>query len=295
MQAETFHFNIGKFKCIAINDGYHRYAPSMFPPPATMLFCNAPVDQLEPLLAQHNIKLNEWAAWVSPYICLLINTGEQLVLVDTGANGLSPDTGNLIKNLQDEGITPEDIDIIILTHAHPDHISGNTLDNGQLAFPKAQFVMSKTEWEFWTSGEAEASLDEKTREVLLSVTQKNLSPIAGKVELIDGDKVIIPGIRAISAPGHTPGHMAILISSNEEQLLHIVDAFLHPVHLEHPEWHAIFDQSPEQVLTTRTHLIELAITINPLVMAFHFPFPGLGHIIKKDRTWEWKPITIGEN
>ena len=295
MRADSYHFKVGKFKCIAIKDGDHIYAPPIFPPPATMLFCNAPIDQLEPVLAQHNINLKEWGAWASPYNCLLINTGKQLVLVDTGAKGLSPDTGNLISNLQDEGIAPEDIDIIILTHAHPDHISGNTLDNGQLAFPKAQFVMSKTEWEFWTSGEAEASLDEKTREVLMAVTRKNLPPIANHVKLIEGDQVIIPGIRAISAPGHTPGHMALLISSAEEQLLHVVDSFLHPIHLEHPEWHAIFDHAPEQVLKTRTHLFELAITINPLVMAFHFPFPGLGHIIKKDRTWGWKPITIGEN
>lgn len=291
MLSDSYHFNIGNFKCIAIKDGDHIYAPPIFPPPATMLFCNAPEEQLEQALAQHNIQPNEWTNWQSPYICLLINTGAQLVLIDTGAGSLAPETGNLINNLQDEGIRPEDIDIVVLTHAHPDHIGGNTLDNGKLAFPNARYVMSKTEWEFWTSGEAEATLDEITSEVLLSVTRKNLPPIANNVALIEGDKVIIPGIRAISAPGHTPGHMALLISSADEQLLHVVDAVLHPIHLEHPEWHAVFDHSPEQVLKTRTHLYELAVTLNPLVMACHFPFPGLGRIVKDAGKTKWIPLS----
>ena len=292
MSSDSYHFKVGNFKCIAINDGYHTYAPPTFPPPPTLLFCNAPADQLEPVLAQHNIKLKEWTAWVSPYTCLLINTGEQLVLVDTGANGLSPDTGNLIKNLQDEGITPEEIDLIILTHAHPDHISGNTLDNGQLAFPNAQFVMSKTEWEFWTSGKAEATLDEKIKDVLLSVTRQNLPPIADKVELVEGDKVIIPGIRCIAAPGHTPGHMVLLISSEEDQLLHMVDTVLHPIHIEYPGWFSIFDYSPEEVVKSRKHLLELVVvTLKAKVLAFHFPFPGLGYIVKKDGVFKWQPLS----
>ena len=144
-----------------------------------------------------------------------------------------------------ENETIEDIDTVILTHAHPDHINGNTLDNGQLAFPNARYFMSKTEWDFWNSGEAEATLDEKIKDVLLSVTRQNLPPIAHKVELVEGDKVIIPGIRCIAAPGHTPGHMVLLISSEEDQLLHMVDTVLHPIHIEYPEWHSIFDYNPD--------------------------------------------------
>jgi glyoxylase-like metal-dependent hydrolase (beta-lactamase superfamily II) len=291
MPGDSYHFMVGKFICIAIKDGDHIYAPPIFPPPATMLFCNAPANQLAPALARHNIISKEWLAWPSPYICLLINTGKQLVLVDTGAGKLGAATGNLLNNLQNEGISPEEIDLVILTHAHPDHIGGITLDNGQLAFPNARYIMSKIEWDFWTSGEAEERLDEKTREVLLTVTRKNLPPIADIVELIEGDKVIMPGIRCISAPGHTPGHLALLISDEEEQLLHMVDTVLHPIHLEHPEWHSIFDINPDQVVNSRNSLLDIAVTLNPLVLAFHFPFPGLGHIVKEQGIFKWQPVS----
>ena len=292
MPGNSYHFKIGNFKCLAIKDGDHTYAPPTFPPPAIMLFSNAPADQLDVALNNHTIKPEEWMAWKSPYISLLIDTGEQLVLVDTGAGKIGPETGNLIKVLQDEGVEPGDIDMVILTHAHPDHIGGITMEDGELAFPNARFLMSKVEWDFWTLGEAEATLDGKMKEVLLSVTRKNLPPIADIVELIEGDKVIIPGIRCISAPGHTPGHMALLITSEEEQLLHMVDTVLHPVHLEHPEWHSIFDNNPAQVITSRNYLLDLATTINPLVLAFHFPFPGLGHMVNNGKFCEWKPISI---
>jgi glyoxylase-like metal-dependent hydrolase (beta-lactamase superfamily II) len=291
MSGNSYHFKVGNFKCLAINDGVHTYRPPSFPPPPTMLFCNAPMAKLEPVFSTYGINPNEWSAWASPYICLVINTGKQLILVDTGANGLDPETGKLIKNLGDEGIAPEDIDIVILTHAHPDHINGNTLDNGQLAFPNARYFMSKAEWDFWNSGEAEATLDEKIKDVLLSVTRQNLPPIAHKVELVEGDKVIIPGIRCIAAPGHTPGHMVLLISSEEDQLLHMVDTVLHPIHIEYPEWHSIFDYNPEEVVKSRKHLLELVVTLKAKVLAFHFPFPGLGHIVKKDGVFKWQPLS----
>ena len=82
------------------------------------------------------------------------------MLVDTGADGLDPNTGRLLQNLEAEGIAPEDIDMVILTHCHPDHIGGNTLDDGKLAFPNDRFAMWKDEWDFWTSEEAEVKLDE---------------------------------------------------------------------------------------------------------------------------------------
>ena len=292
MSSEIHHFKVGAFKCIVVSDGIHTYAPPTFPPPATFLFGNVPRDQLEQTLRKHNIKPDQWTEWISPYNCLLINTGEQSVLVDTGAKGLDPNTGRLIQNLQAEGIAPEDIDLVIITHCHPDHISGITLDDGELTFPNARFAMWKGEWDFWTSGEAEEKLDEHFREALLSFVRKNLPSIQDRLDLIEHEREILPGIQAISAPGHTPGHMALLISSEGEQLLNIVDTVLHPIHLEQPEWCATVDFAPDQVVATRRHLLNRAAAGNSLVLAFHFPFPGLGHIVQKGENWEWQPITV---
>lgn len=294
MNTDIYRFKLEDFQCIAVSDGTHAYAPPTFPPPAIFLFANAPKERLEQVLREHDLQPEQWLEWTSPYICLVVNTGKHRVLVDTGAGGLAPSTGKLLRNLQAAGITPEDIDTVILTHGHPDHIGGNTDDKGRLAFPDARYVMWKEEWDFWTSGQAEAKLDEHVREVLLKFARRNLPPIQGQLELVDHETEIVPGIRALAAPGHTPGHMALAISSKGKQLLCISDVVLHPIHLEQPEWHAAVDFAPEQVVATRRKLLKRAATEKALVIAFHFPFPGLGHVSQKEATWQWQPIsTIG--
>lgn len=102
--------------------------------------------------------------------------------------------------------------------------------------------------------------------------------------------LIVPGIHAVAAPGHTPGHMALAISSGGEQLLCISDTALHPIHVEHPDWCAVVDFAPQQVVTTRRRLFKRAANEKALVLGFHFPFPGLGHVIPKGDGWQWQPI-----
>jgi glyoxylase-like metal-dependent hydrolase (beta-lactamase superfamily II) len=262
----------------------------MFLPPAILLFVNAPKERLVQKLREHNIQPEKWVEWISPYICLLINTGRHRVLVDTGAGSLAPTTGKLIPNLRAEGIAPEDIDRVILTHGHPDHIGGNLNSEGKPAFPKARFVMWKDEWDFWTSEQAEQRLDEHVRARQIAFARKNLPPIQDRLDLVDHETEIVPGIRAVAAPGHTLGHMALAISSGGEQLLCISDAWLHPIHLESPDWCAAVDFAPEQVANTRRRLLSRAAAEKALVLAFHFPFPGLGHVVQKGEVWQWGSI-----
>lgn len=293
MSNETYHFNVGRLACIAVSDGTLTYTPPTFPPPATLLFTNAPKEPLERALLEHHLQIDQWAQWTSPYICLVVNTADHLVLVDTGADGLAPTTGRLMRNLQDVNIAPEDIDLVVLTHGHPDHIGGITDSEGKPAFPTARYVMWKDEWNFWTSEQAEQRLDEHIREMLIKFARENLPPIEAKVDLVDREKEIVPGIRAVAAPGHTPGHMALEVSSEGEHLLCISDAALHPIHLEQQEWHAAVDLTPAQALTTRRQLLQRAANQNALVLAFHFPFPGIGRIDQKGDGWQWLPIETG--
>jgi len=294
MSPDRYRFIVGNFECIAVSDGTHTYAPPTFPPPATFLFANAPRESLEQALREHDIQPEQWVEWVSPYICLVVNTGRHLVLVDTGSGGLDENTGKLLQNLQAEGITPEDIDTVIITHGHPDHIGGNTDSEGRLVFPNARFFMWKSEWDFWTSEQAETLLDEHVKKVLLMFARKNIPPIENQLDLVDSEMEIVPGIRAVEAQGHTPGHMALAISSGDDQLLVVSDVVLHPIHVEHPGWCASVDLFHEQVVATRHRLLSRAVAEKALVLAFHFPFPGLGHVVHKDEKWKWQPIeTIG--
>ena len=274
---------------MVVSDGTFAY-----PHPAKIFFVNAPKERLEQVLREHNLDPERREQYVSPYPSLVINTGQRRVLVDTGAGSLEPTTGRLIPNLQSEEIAPEDIDTVILTHGHPDHIGGNIDSRGKPAFPNARYIMWKDEWDFWTSEPdlAELDVDGHIKEVLITVARKNLPPIQDQLELVDHETEIVPGIRAVAAPGHTPGHMAVAITSDSEQLLYISDAVIHPIHLEQPEWYAAVDLAPEQVVTTRRRLLGRAAVEKPLVLAFHFPFPGLGHVVQKGEGWQWQPIDM---
>jgi glyoxylase-like metal-dependent hydrolase (beta-lactamase superfamily II) len=292
VSAETYRFQVGNLECLAVSDGGFTYGPPAFPPPAVLLFANASPADREETLRRHRLHSKDWTEWVSPYICLVINAGGRLALVDTGAGSLGPNTGRLLANLRVAGIEPTAIDTVILTHAHPDHIGGNTQAGGTVTFPGARFVMWKEEWQFWTSGAAAATLEEHMRPLLMRVAGQNLPPIQSQLELVDYDREVFPGVSAVAAPGHTPGHMALAISSGVGQLLVIGDAALHPVHVERPDWHAVFDCAPAQAEATRRRLWSWATSQQALVMAFHFPFPGLGRVSSGRRGWEWTPAPL---
>jgi glyoxylase-like metal-dependent hydrolase (beta-lactamase superfamily II) len=203
MASTTRHFNVGDLQCIAVKDGTFSY-------PTDWFFSNVPLEQLEDSFRDHNLPSNQV---VSPYTCLVVKTGKHKVLIDTGADGLAPTTGDLLKNLSAEGIAAEEITTVILTHSHPDHIGGVLDTSGEPAFPNARNVMSKTEWDFWTSDPDLRStrMDDHVKDLLVMCARKNLPPLKGRVELLDGEKEIVPGVYAIPAPGHTPGHIAVVV------------------------------------------------------------------------------------
>jgi len=285
MNTDIYRFKVGDFECIAVNDGNFTYTPPLIPPPADFLFANAPKEELDQVLRKHGIQREQWMEFVSPFTCLMINTGRHKVLVDTGLDGLDPNTGRLLINLKAVGIGTGDIDTVIMTHGHDDHIGGNTDAQGNPTFPKARYIMWKEEWTFWTSG-----AEKLYENAEVAFTRKNLLAIQRQMDLLDHEAEIVPGIRAVAAPGHTIGHMAVAISSRGEQLICVGDAFLHPIHIEHPEWHAAHEESFEQLMKTRHLLLNKATTEKALMLAFHFPFPGIGYVVQKGTGWQWQPI-----
>ena len=292
MNAERFRFSLGNFECIIVSDGTFTY-----PYPAQNVFINffvnAPQERLKQVLKRHSLDPEKWEEYISPYPCLVINTGRHLVLVDTGAGNFAPTTGKLVPNLKAEGIKPADIDRVILTHGHPDHIGGNIGKEGKPTFPNASYLIRKDEWDFWTSKPSldELKISDHGKELLVKVAQDNLLPLRDQIDLISHDTEIVPGIRSISAPGHTPGHMVIEVLSDSDQLLYISDTVLHPIHLEEPDWYSAVAIKPKQVVETRSRILDMASKENVLTLASHFPFPGLGHVLQKGERWRWQPVS----
>jgi glyoxylase-like metal-dependent hydrolase (beta-lactamase superfamily II) len=289
MEGANYHFTIGAFKCVAVSDGTMTYAPPMMPPPASLLFANADRREVEPILAGQGIDIRQWTEWVSPYTCLLIDTRDLLILVDTGAGNLASTTGRLLENLKLEGVAPQDISIVVLSHAHPDHLGGNLDSEGTPTFAKATYMIAKNEWDFWTSGLAERRLGEHGH-MLIEIARNNLLPFQGRVHLMDQATEIVRGIHTFFAPGHTPGLMALSVASEGDRLTYVSDVVVHPVHLMRPDWFCATDVTPAEVVLTRQKILDQAAFQGSLVMAFHFPFPGIGRVTRRAVGWEWQPV-----
>jgi len=279
MPSNRKKFEVGEIQCIALSDGTFNY-------PANWLFSNVTQEEIEGGLSAYSLPVDQVE---TPYTCLLVRTKKHLVLIDTGANGLAPTTGDLPNRLRAEGVRPDDVTHVVLTHGHPDHIGGVLDDGGKPAFPKAQYLMSKTEWDFWIAGPdlSSTAIDPHLQQLVVSCAQKNLPPLKGCVELVEDEKEIVPGVSLILAPGHTPGHLVVAISSAKAQVLHMSDAVLHPLHVEHPTWRTVFDFDAEDAGKTRQRLLDRAAVDGIPVLAYHFPFPGFGQIEKSGTSWKW--------
>ncbi len=153
MPFAPYRFQLGAFDCQIVSDGSFAY-----PTPTQVLFPDAPPSPLHQALRAHHVDPKHWEVYVSPYPSLLIRTDQHRVLVDTGAGDLASTTGHLMTQLHAAGVAAADIDVVILTHGHPDHIGGNLDSVGKPAFPKARYVMARAEWEFWAANPDLASL-----------------------------------------------------------------------------------------------------------------------------------------
>ncbi len=277
-------FRIGKICCSPVVDGTFTY-------PANWFFRN--ITDAGEELRSRNLPSDEVT---TPYSCLLVETGRKRVLIDTGAGPLAPTTGQVLSRLQKLGLSAEDIDVVILTHGHPDHIGGAVGADGKPAFTNARYVMTANEWNFWTSDQIDlssASLPDDIKHLLVSFTRRALPPIRQQLELVERPCEIVTGVHCIPAPGHTPGHLAVLITSGRDQLLHAADAVLHPLHAEHPEWQSLFDLVPDDAATTRRKLLDRAATEDMLLMAYHFISLTPGKVRPKGDGWKWEPINFG--
>jgi glyoxylase-like metal-dependent hydrolase (beta-lactamase superfamily II) len=265
-----YRFNVGQFQCTVLADPANtRNAASFWP--------SLPADEV---IREVQAAGYDPGALGNSFNMLFIQTPEHRILVDTG---IGAGRSQLIDNLGEIGVQPEAIDQVIITHGHGDHIGGIVGADGKLTFPNAHYTFWKSEWEYWLDwGEKNADPNNPAR--------RNLTPIQDRVNLVDHEVGIFPGVCALHTPGHTIGHMGLLLESNGERLMHIVDAAHHPVQVDHPKWSPHFDYQPDVAAATRKALFERAARENLLVLAYHFPFPGLGHVVERNGALQWEVL-----
>ena len=191
--------------------------------------------------------------------------------------------GDLVKRLREEGIQPETIKRILITHTDYDHVGGLISSDGHLFFPSAQILMTRDAWDWYHSEDVLAKIDPKVAEFF----RKLFPIITDHVVFVGGEQEIIPGVCTISTPGHRPGHIALEIISQGQTLLHFGDAINNPIFVIRPEWLVKIDTFPEQGRNTRKALFKRAADENALVFAAHPTFPGLGRITRKGDAYQW--------
>jgi glyoxylase-like metal-dependent hydrolase (beta-lactamase superfamily II) len=276
---------VGNVEIVALSDGDIEFST-----PLNEVFPSVPEDAWQEYRDRYPDVFAGPNAWRLNIGCYLLRTQGRTILVDTG---LGPDanarfigtTGILLADLKAQGVAAGDIDTVFLTHSHGDHIGWNVTGAGGRMFPNARYTMSRTEWN-WVPERLAANAPGMASAERQVVSLGNLDV----VDLLEGDTALTDEVTAIETPGHTPGHMSLMISSAGEKACLTGDAIVHPVQMTEPDWAPRMDFDGVASSKTRHSLLERFEAENLTIVSCHFPRPGYGQLIRVDgrRYWQAK-------
>ncbi|MBL8404278.1 MAG: MBL fold metallo-hydrolase [Dechloromonas sp.] len=276
-----YRLMLGQFEVTALYDGAIDLDEK--------LLKNIDKRDIQRLLAREFLKGPKVQTAVNAY---LVNTGNKLVLIDAGAAKLfGPGLGNIVDNLRAAGYTPEQVDTVLVTHLHGDHINGLVTPDGQRVFTNAEVWSAKADNDFWLS-EAIANQAPKDFQPFFKMSRDAAAPYlaAGKWKTFDSDRELLAGVSSVDTHGHTPGHASYLFQSGDQRLLVLGDlVHNHAVQFARPEVAFEFDNDPKQAVATRKRIFHKAAREKLMVAGMHLPFPGVGHVRKEAKGYAWVP------
>ncbi|WP_108682645.1 MBL fold metallo-hydrolase [Methyloceanibacter sp. wino2] len=280
-EPKVFRFKLGGFEATMIAD-----SDAFVDGPWPLIGGNVEQSEVAQVMDANLLPANKYQPGFTP---MVLNTGKEVVIFDTGngARGFvpRPNGGWLAQQLGPAGFKPEQIDVVVLSHGHPDHIGG-LVENGKLLFPNARYVTGAVDYDYWSGDRPAGDLAQQA-----ALYRDYVVPLAEKTTFLKPGDEVVPGIRAIEAFGHTPGHLGFDIESDSKRLVFWGDCAHHQVaSLARPDWHCVFDIDKEQAAKTRARMFDMVATDRVAVSGFHMPFPSLGYVERRtDGGYRWLP------
>ena len=275
-----YRYKVGDVEVTAIHDGFAMR-------PLEGFVRNAELADVKKAMADAFLPEN---ALPITFTTLVLKTGGKTVLIDTGNgdNG-APTANRWMGNFKAAGFDPAQVDTIVVSHFHGDHIGGIRQKSGAAVFPKAEILVPDTEWAFWTDDAKAAAAPDGMKPAFANV-KRVFDPIKNDVKQFSAGKEVAPGVTAVAAPGHTPGHSAFVLSSGSGKLMIVSDVTNHPaLFARNPNWAAVFDMDADKARETRIKLLDMAASERAQVAFYHAPFPATGFIAKEGNGFRFVP------
>lgn len=275
-----FRFSVGDIRLTILSDGY-------FTVPTETLGVNADPATVQDFLTSHFLPAHQGYSHTNH---LLIETGGATVLVDVGSGTrVFETTGRLFESMDAAGVDPYDVTHVVITHAHPDHLWGIRDDFDEPIIPDAEYIIGQTEYDYWMQDGLVNQVPESDQQFVVGAVN-SLNADGLEWTMAGDDHEVTAGVRLVSTPGHTPGHMSVMIESEGKTLVALGDAMTHAyTNFAHPEWYIDRDQDGDLAVSTRRRLMDMAASDRIAILGYHFPFPGVGHVQRAGNAYRFIP------
>jgi glyoxylase-like metal-dependent hydrolase (beta-lactamase superfamily II) len=284
--AGYYRYKVGTHEVTVVTDGVNRFRfPDGF-------VGNKNRDEVN---AAWTALFQEKDQMVVPYSPIAVNTGSKLVVIDTGTGEANFErskgaAGQFHSNLKAAGISPDQVDTVIISHFHGDHINGLLGTDNKLAFPKAEILVPAPEWKYFMD---DAEMNKQTSDRMKGVfagLRRVFDALGRKVTQYEANKEVAPGITSVATHGHTPGHMSFVIAQGNAKVFVQSDVTNNPLFVRNPGFQLMFDQDAQAAEATRRKVYDMLAADKMMVQGFHYPFPALAYIEKSGTGYREIPV-----